>query len=93
MHGVLAKDDHICPVLRACSEMLNPSQGLNKQTKALTQGSGLCSGSQTSAGAVPFNLWATVLFIGLELSDQIFKVICVCALLSSVCKRAEMQAT
>lgn len=67
-------------------------QRLNNQLKTVTQSLGLCLGSQTSAGVVPFNLWATVLFIGLGLSDQIFKVICVCASLSSVCKREEMQA-
>lgn len=36
--------------------MPNPPQGLNKPPKALTQGLGLCLGSQTSAGVVPFNL-------------------------------------
>lgn len=38
------------------SEMPNPPQGLNEHPKALSQGLGLHSGSQTSAGVVAFNL-------------------------------------
>lgn len=68
------------------SEMPNSPQGLNRHPKALTQG----LGSQILAGVVPFNLQATVFSIGLDLSNQILKVICVCASLSSECKRAEM---
>lgn len=72
------------------SEMPNSPEGLNRHHKALTQDLGLCLGSQISAGVVPFNLQATVFSLGLDLSNQIWKVICVCASLSSVCKRAEM---